>query len=94
VGITQQFPLHYEHENDKFLNSTVTGNESLIHHSKPDSRGQSTVNGLPSQKITSSEKIIQDCSVCGKITPTGFQNIKGMVHSEFMPTGTTSTVKY
>jgi len=25
VGIIQQFPLHYEHENDKFLNSTVIG---------------------------------------------------------------------
>jgi hypothetical protein len=70
----------------------------LIHHSKADSRRQSTVNGVSSQKITSEEKIIQDCSVCGKITPTGFQNIKGMVHSKFMPAGTTitpsSTVKH
>jgi len=30
VGITQQFPLDYEHENDKFLNSTVTGDESYF----------------------------------------------------------------
>jgi hypothetical protein len=88
VGITQQFPLHYEHENDKFLNSTVIGDESLIFHSKPDSRIQSTDNGVPSQNITSNEKIIKDYSVCGKITPRGFQNIRAMVHSEFMPTGT------
>jgi len=93
VGITQQFPLHYEHENDKFLNSTVIGDESLIYHSKPDSRRQSTDNGVPSQKITSNEIIIQDCSVCGKITPRGFQNVKAVVHSEFMPTGTTINSK-
>lgn len=90
VGITQQFPLHCERENDKFLNSVITGDESLIHHSKPDSRRQSTVNGVPSQKITSNEKIIQDYS---KITPTGFRDIKGMVHSKFMPTGTTINSK-
>jgi len=98
VRITQQFLLHYEHENDKFLNSTVTRDESLVPHSKPDSRRKSTVNGVPSQKITINEKIIQDCSVCGKITPTGFLNSKGVVHSKFMPTGTTitpsSTVKH
>jgi hypothetical protein len=98
VDITQQFPLHYEHANGKFLNTTVTRDESLIHHSKPDSRRQSPVNRVPSQKITSNEKIIQDCSVCSKITPTGFRNIKGVVHSKFMPTGTTitpsSTVKH
>jgi hypothetical protein len=93
VGITQQFPLLYEHENDKFLNCIVTGDECLMHHSKPDSRRQSTVNGVPSQKITSNEKIIEACSVCGKITPMGFRNIKRMVHSEFMPTGTTINSK-
>jgi hypothetical protein len=93
AGITQQFPLHCEHENDKFLNSTVIGDESLIYHSKPDSRRQSTVSGVPSQKITSNEKIIQDCSVYSKITPTGFQDIKGVVHSKFMPIGTTINSK-
>jgi len=45
-------------------------------------------NGVPSQNITSNENIIQDCSVCGKITPTGFQNIKVVLHLELMPTGT------
>jgi hypothetical protein len=29
VGITQELPLHYEHGSDKFLNNTVTGDESL-----------------------------------------------------------------
>jgi hypothetical protein len=49
--------------------------------------------GVPSQKITSNEKIIQDCSIYSKITPTGFQGIKGVVYSKFMPIGTTINSK-
>jgi hypothetical protein len=71
---------------DKFLHNTVIGDESLVHHTKPENRRQSMEFH---HKRSPALKKFKTAASASKVTPRVFWDIKGMVHSGFMPTGTT-----
>jgi hypothetical protein len=63
----------------------VRGDESWVHHFGL----EGTVNGISSQRITSTKKKWKIATSAGKVMHTVFCNVKDVVHSESMPSGTT-----
>jgi hypothetical protein len=92
MDVDQKSLLQYEYEGDKFLCNTVTGDESWVHHLEPENKRQSVEyhhKGSPAPKkfktIPSADNII---------LLTAFWDVNGVMHSGFMPTGTTINSKH
>lgn len=86
MDICQQLLLRFEQEGDGFLNNIVTGDESWVHHFDPLSKRASLEyrhHGSPPPRKC------KTMPSAGKIMLTVFWDVRGVVHMEFMPKGTT-----
>jgi hypothetical protein len=81
--------LHFQWFNDKrnkFLEATVAGNETCVHHLTH----QTKQAGMQWKNTTfPTVKKFQVCQFAGEVMASVFWNAKGIIHTELMPQGTT-----
>jgi hypothetical protein len=80
MDVSQQFLPCRERETGEFFKKIIMESK-LMYHSE-----QEVVNGVPSQRITST-KMFKTAVSTVKIIPTIVWYVKGVEYSEFMPTG-------
>ena len=88
VIIAKENLLCFNHDENKFLNCIVTGDEKWVHNTKPETKAQSKqrkqAGSLPPKKFKLSPS-------AGKVMLAAFWHSLGIILAYFMPKGQTVT---
>ncbi|GFS27357.1 transposase, partial [Elysia marginata] len=84
--ICTQLLKRFTHDGERFLRSTITGDESWVHHYDPESKMQSMQYRHKNSPAPKKFKVVASAQ---KVLLTIFWDMEGIVHIEFLEQGTT-----
>jgi len=89
LDVCSQHLARYREEGDNFLQQTVTGDETWIHHYEPQSKRQSLQWKHPSSPVAKEFKMQPSA---GKLMVTVFWDSQGPILETYQERGTTVTI--